>query len=59
VVLEILRIPIDLFTPVFAISRSVGWATHWMEQVEANRIFRPIQEYIGDLNRPYVPIEKR
>jgi citrate synthase len=59
VVLEILRIPIDLFTPVFAISRSVGWATHWMEQVDANRIFRPIQEYIGDLNRPYVPIEKR
>ncbi len=59
VVLEILRIPIDLFTPVFAIARSVGWAAHWMEQVEANRIFRPIQEYIGDLNRPYVPIERR
>jgi citrate synthase len=59
VVLEMLRIPIDLFTPVFAIARSVGWAAHWMEQAEANRIFRPIQEYIGDTNRPYVPIEKR
>ena len=59
VVLEMLRIPIDLFTPVFAIARSVGWAAHWMEQVGSNRIFRPIQEYIGDLNRPYIPIEKR
>ncbi len=59
VVLEMLRIPIDLFTPVFAIGRSVGWAAHWMEQVGANRIFRPIQEYIGDYNRPYIPIEKR
>ncbi|MBN2224443.1 MAG: citrate synthase [Deltaproteobacteria bacterium] len=59
VVLEILRIPIDLFTPVFAVARSVGWAAHWMEQVDTNKIYRPIQEYIGDLNRPYVPIEKR
>jgi citrate synthase len=59
VVMEILGIPVDLFTPVFAISRVVGWATHWNEQVESNRIYRPTQEYIGDLNRPYVPMENR
>ena len=59
VVMEILGIPVDLFTPVFAISRVVGWAAHWNEQVEANRIYRPVQEYIGDLNRPYVPMENR
>lgn len=59
VVMELLRIPIDLFTPVFAVSRVAGWAAHWNEQVDANRIFRPIQEYIGDLSRPYIPLEKR
>jgi citrate synthase len=59
VVLEILGIPVDLFTPTFAISRVVGWAAHWEEQMDANRIYRPLQEYIGDLNRPYVPLENR
>lgn len=59
VVLEILGIPVDLFTPIFAISRVVGWAAHWEEQMDANRIYRPLQEYIGDLNRPYVPLENR
>jgi len=59
VVMELLRIPIDLFTPVFAVSRVAGWSAHWNEQVDANRIFRPIQEYIGDLSRPYIPLEKR
>lgn len=59
VVMEMLGIPIDIFTPVFAISRVVGWASHWNEQVETNRLFRPVQEYIGDINRPYVPISNR
>lgn len=59
VVMEILGIPVDLFTPVFAISRVVGWAAHWNEQVEVNRIYRPIQEYIGDIKRHYVPLENR
>ena len=58
-VMELLGIPIDLFTPVFAISRVAGWSAHWNEQIEVNRILRPTQEYIGDLNRPYIPVEKR
>ncbi len=59
IVLEALGIPVDMFTSIFALSRIAGWAAHWIEQVSANRIFRPTQEYIGDHNRPYVPIEKR
>ncbi|NLH50838.1 MAG: citrate synthase [Myxococcales bacterium] len=59
IVLEILGVPSDLFTTVFALSRVAGWCAHWVEQVSANRIFRPKQEYIGDHHRPYVPMERR
>jgi citrate synthase len=59
IVLEALGIPIDLFTAMFAMARSAGWCAHWLEQVSANRLFRPIQEYIGDHRRPYVLMEKR
>ncbi|NCJ06270.1 citrate synthase [Synechococcales cyanobacterium C] len=52
-------IPTDLFTPIFAIARVAGWLAHWKEQLEANRIYRPSQIYIGDHNRPYIPIEER
>ena len=54
-----LGIPTDLFTPVFAISRTAGWLAHWKEQLNANRIFRPTQIYTGQHNALYVPIEKR
>ena len=54
-----LGIPKDLFTPIFAIARVAGWLAHWKEQLEANRIFRPTQLYIGDHDCDYVPIEKR
>jgi len=59
ILLEALDIPIDLFTAMFAMARISGWCAHWLEQVNANRLFRPTQEYIGDHNRPYLPIEKR
>ncbi len=59
ILLEALGIPIDLFTTIFAMSRISGWCAHWIEQISTNRIFRPTQEYIGDHNRKYVPIEKR
>jgi citrate synthase len=59
IVLEILGIPVDLFTTVFAMSRVAGWCAQWVEQVSANRIFRPKQEYIGDHQRPYVPLDRR
>ncbi len=52
-------IPIDQFTPLFAISRSAGWLAHWQEQLFDNRIFRPTQVYTGRTERPYVSIDKR
>jgi len=39
--------PINLFTPIFVISRISGWAAHIMEQTANNRIIRPLSEYIG------------
>jgi citrate synthase len=59
ILLEALGIPVDLFTCIFAMARAAGWCAHWLEQVSANRLMRPSQEYIGDHRRPYVPIEKR
>jgi citrate synthase len=54
-----LGIPIDLFTPVFAVSRISGWTAHVLEQLADNRIIRPRAEYVGPRNRTYVPIDRR
>ncbi len=54
-----LGIPVDLFTPVFAISRTAGWLAHWKEQLDENRIFRPTQIYTGTHEVEYVPIHER
>lgn len=54
-----LNIPIDLFTPIFAISRVAGWTAHVYEQYSDNRLIRPESEYIGPMNVPYVPISER
>lgn len=59
IVYEKLGIPSDLFTPIFAIARTGGWLSHWLEQLENNRIFRPAQIYEGERDLTYVPIEKR
>ncbi len=58
-VYEKLGIEVDLFTPVFAISRVSGWAAHWLEQLEDNRIFRPTQMYVGPTEADYVDIASR
>lgn len=53
-VYEALGLPVDFFTPVFAISRVVGWAAHHFEQMEDNRIYRPKLEYDGpELGRKF------
>ena len=52
-------VPIDQFTPIFAIARVAGWLAHWHEQLENNRIFRPTQVYTGAHAAPYVPSEQR
>ncbi|MCL4487538.1 MAG: citrate synthase [Chloroflexi bacterium] len=54
-----LGIPIDLFTPIFAISRVAGWTAHVMEQLMDNRIMRPESEYVGPKDQKYVPINRR
>jgi 2-methylcitrate synthase len=55
-----LGIPMDLFTPIFAVSRVSGWTAHVLEQYEHNRLIRPRAEYVGPrYPQPYVPIEKR
>ncbi len=59
VVYESLGIAKDLFTPVFAVARVVGWVAHWLEQLQDNRIFRPEQIYVGQRDVAYVPLEKR
>ncbi len=59
VVYDMLGIPIDQFTPIFAIARVVGWLAHWLEQLENNRLFRPRQVYTGQHEVSYVAVEKR
>lgn len=54
-----LGIPIDLFTPVFAIARVAGWLAHWKEQLAENRIFRPTQIYTGARSQDYVHLTNR
>jgi citrate synthase len=54
-----LGIPRDLFTPIFAISRTSGWTAHMLEQFANNRLIRPRAEYVGPSLRYYVPIEQR
>jgi citrate synthase len=55
-----LGIDVDLFTPIFAVSRISGWAAHVIEQLDDNRLIRPRAEYLGPKypNR-YVPIDQR
>jgi len=54
-----LGLPIDLFTPLFAVGRTAGWAAHVMEQHMHNKLIRPRAEYTGELDRPWVPIDRR
>jgi citrate synthase len=54
-----LGIETGLFTPIFAMSRVVGWAAHVIEQHGDNRLIRPSSEYVGPEPRSYVPIERR
>jgi citrate synthase len=52
-------IPLDLYTPIFAISRISGWTAHILEQYADNKLIRPRAEYIGPRNVPYVVIDER
>jgi 2-methylcitrate synthase len=55
-----LGIPVDMFTPVFAVSRISGWTAHVLEQYANNRLIRPRAEYTGpSYPQPWVPLDRR
>lgn len=55
-----LGIPVDLFTPIFAVSRMAGWTAHILEQYRNNRLIRPRADYTGVPNgQPWIPIDQR
>ena len=55
----LMGIPLDLYTPIFAISRISGWTAHVLEQYANNKLIRPRAEYVGPRNVPYVEIDLR
>jgi citrate synthase len=58
---EALNLPTEMFTVMFAIPRTSGWASQWLEMVndKEQKIARPRQVYVGEREREYVPIDKR
>ena len=55
-----LGIPTDLFTPIFAIARCSGWCAQVLEQLQDNRLYRPLSEYVGEpAGKKVIPIDQR
>lgn len=59
VLLSSVGIPVDLFTPTFAVARIAGWTAHILEQAANNRLIRPLAEYTGAQSRAFVPLDQR
>jgi citrate synthase len=55
----VMGIPLDLYTPIFALSRVSGWCAHVLEQHADNRLIRPRADYTGPMNRKWVSLRKR
>ena len=61
IVLSALGIPVTMFTVIFALSRTVGWISHWYEMISdpTQKISRPRQLYTGEARRDFVAVDKR
>ena len=59
IVLYTINLDVDMFTPVFAMSRIVGWTAHVMEQIQSSRQLRPDIRYTGAVDREWTPIAER
>jgi citrate synthase len=61
IILKAMGFPTTMFTPIFALARTVGWISQWMEMIEdpQQRIGRPRQVYTGAANRDYIPLDQR
>ena len=61
IILKAIGIPTNMFTVIFAMSRTVGWISHWDEMLTqpGHKIGRPRQNYVGELNRKFVPLNER
>ncbi len=61
IVLRAIGFPVSMFTPLFAVSRTVGWIAQWKEMIEdpEQKIGRPRQLYVGPTQRDYVAVDKR
>ncbi len=61
IILNALGFPTSMFTPIFALSRTVGWISQWKEMIvdPTLKIGRPRQKYTGKVNQEYIPVEKR
>lgn len=61
IILEAMGFPTSMFTPIFALSRTVGWIAQWKEMISdpQNKIGRPRQLYIGSEKRDYIDLSKR
>ena len=61
IILKAIGIPTSMFTVIFAMSRTVGWISHWDEMLSqpGQKIGRPRQKYTGELNRDFIPLKDR
>jgi citrate synthase len=61
ILLQAIGFPTEMFPPLFALGRTVGWVAQWKEMIESpdQHIARPRQRYAGEAQRPYVPLDLR
>jgi citrate synthase len=61
IIYKALKIPVNMFTVMFALARTVGWVSQWKEMLDdpAFKIGRPRQLYVGETKRDYIPIDQR